>query len=130
MRKTWKDIEVGDFVYHVVNVPLDKDYDDETYTKIIRQQVKEIVKDNFGTILKLSGKRMSGSWNEILVLDIMKDDDYCCDDSGPYYTDENYARMVADNRQSERILIAKYVIERHLKLIKKLEKKVKIVDNL
>ena len=130
MRKTWKDIEVGDFVYHVVNVPLDKDYDDETYTKIIRQQVAEIVNDDFGITLKLSGKRMSGSWNEILVLDAMKDDDYYCDDSGPYYTDENYARMVADNRQSERILIAKYVIERHLKLIKKLEKKVKIVDNL
>lgn len=130
MGKAWKDVEVGDFIYHVINVPLDKDYDDETYVKLIKHQVTEVVQDEFGTILKLSGKRVFGSWNEILVLDAMKDDDYCCDDSGPYYTDENYARMVADNQRSAHILHAKYLIDRQMKLIKKLEKKIKIVNNI
>lgn len=138
MGKTWKDIQVGDFVYHVVNVPLDKDYVDETYVKIIKHQVKEIVQDDFGgrksrcfmVTLKLSGKKMYGSCNELLILDAMKDDDYYFDDSGPYYIDENYAKMVADNRQSAHILHAKYLIDRQKKLIKKLEKKVKIVENL
>lgn len=111
----WKDLKVGDFVYHVVDVPIREDDECCDDVEVHRHRVEEI---NGTSDLDIV---LSGRDEELTIYEFESEDNYALDPTGPFYLSEEDAMKVRNGRVANKIHHAQYMIERHQSLIEYLQ---------